>query len=107
MHLPYSLGRIAEQRIWKLVKRPQLRLKDQAADVDGDALTGVVSVDKGLKTGPRAREEDVRVWARQQFIVLCIAQWVAAVAQFACEGATAKAVILADLWYGPAETDKE
>ncbi|KAH9403185.1 hypothetical protein TYRP_015062 [Tyrophagus putrescentiae] len=109
-NLPYSLRRIAEQRVGELVQRPQLRLKDQAADVDGDAFTEVVPVDERLKSAPRAAEQHVSVRPRQQLIVLGVAQPDGAVAvaeATALSAAAPKALVLADLRNGPAETDKE
>ncbi len=109
MHLPYSLGRIAQQRIGKLVQRAQLRLKDQAADVDGDAFAEVVPMHQRLKAGPGAAEQHIGVRPGQQLIVLCIAQLQGRVraAKGAVNAAEAAALVLADLGYGPAETDKE
>ncbi len=92
------------------MQRPQLRLKDQAADVDGDAFTEVVPVDERLKATARAAEQHVSVRPRQQLIVLGVAQPDGAVAiaeATALSAAAPKALVLADLRNGPAETDKE
>lgn len=91
------------------MQRPQLRLKDQAADVDGDAFTEVVPVDERLKATARAAEQHVSVRPRQQLIVLGVAQpdGAVAIAEAAALHAAPKALVLADLRNGPAETDKE
>ena len=92
------------------MQRPQLRLKDQSADVDGDAFTEVVPVDERLKATARAAEQHIGVRPRQQLIVLGVAQpdGAVAVAEAAALSAAApKALVLADLRNGPAETDKE
>lgn len=90
------------------MQRPQLRLKDQAADVDGDAFTEVVPVDERLKATARAAEQHVSVRPRQQLIVLGVAQpdGAVAIAEAAAFHAS-KALVLANLRNGPAETDKE
>lgn len=90
------------------MQRPQLRLKDQSADVDGDAFTEVVPVDERLKATARAAEQHIGVRPRQQLIVLGVAQPDGAVAVAEATAFHApKALVLADLRNGPAETDKE